>query len=312
MPRRIILDCDTGTDDAVAIMLAALHPDLDLLAVTTVWGNADVEITTDNTLRVLDLVGRGDVPVYAGRGNPLSPPPLVPDEDDDGRTPQLPIPEPVSAARPAPAVEWLVETLRASTEPVTLVPTGPLTNIAAALALDPELSDAVDEVVVMGGGHARGNVTPSADRNFWNDAAAAQIVLDAGFERLVLVTLDATFDAALDSEDSAAFEQLGTSAGLATARFLDERIRDYAALPSMAALDAAPVHDALAVAAVIDPGVVRLRRVHVAVELRGELTYGRSVIDLEGIGGRPPNAHVALEADAASYAELLRATFARG
>lgn len=129
MPRRIILDCDTGTDDAVAIMLAARHPDLDLLAVTTVWGNADVQVTTDNTLRVLALVGRGDVPVYVGRGDPLSPPPGVPEEeDDDRRTPHLPIPEPVSVARQEPAVEWLVETLRAIPEPVTLVPTGPLTT----------------------------------------------------------------------------------------------------------------------------------------------------------------------------------------
>ncbi|THI93740.1 nucleoside hydrolase, partial [Nocardioides sp.] len=124
----VILDCDTGTDDAVAVMLAALHPDLDLLGVTTVWGNHDVAHTTDNTLRVLDLLGRGAVGVHAGRNAPIRPriEPLPSGRAD--LHPVLDLPEPESVAS-GDAVEWLVETLRAATQPVALVPTGPLTNL---------------------------------------------------------------------------------------------------------------------------------------------------------------------------------------
>ena len=309
---RVILDCDTGTDDAVAIMLAALHPDIDLVAVTTVFGNADVRVTTDNTLRVLSHVGCADVPVHAGSAGPLHPHPfgvLAPVEPDD-RSHRLRLPAPAGSAADQPAVEWLVDTLRDATQQLTLVLTGPLTNLAAALDVDPRLTAAVSEVVVLGGAHAVGNVTPSADRNFWNDPEAADRVLAAGFERLVLVTLDATFAAALTREHGQVLRALGTGAAAVAAELLDERIRDYAALPSMRARGAAPVHDPMTVAYLVDPEVVTLRHVHVAVEMTGRLTYGRSVLDLDQVGAGAPNAHVALEADVERYFEVLRSTFA--
>jgi inosine-uridine nucleoside N-ribohydrolase len=312
--RKVVLDCDTGTDDAVAIMLAALHPDIDLVAVTTVWGNAEVSVTTDNTLRVLGHVGCGDVPVFPGLDRPLTrrPPGVVLPAARTGADPSghLPLPPPVHEARDQPAVEWLVETLRTTTERLTLVPTGPLTNLAAALVLDPTLVEAVEEVVAMGGSHAVGNVTASAERNFWNDPEAAAVVLAAGFERLVLVTLDATFGAALTSDHGRRLHELGTPAGTAAATFLEERIRDYASLPRMRRLGAAPVHDPVTVAYLLDRSVLGLRHVHVAVETTGRLTYGRSVIDLDQVGGGAPNAHVALDADAERFFDLLSATFA--
>ncbi len=307
---RVVLDCDTGTDDAVAILLAALHPGIDLLAVTTVWGNAPVGVTTDNTLRVLDHVGRSDVPVHVGLDRPLSPRPVGVVEPEDGRASVLPLPAPLSRAAERPAVEWLVDTLRSTTEPTTLVATGPLTNLAAALILDPGVVDAVAELVVLGGAHAVGNVTPSAERNFLHDPTAAALVLEAGFERLVLVTLDATFGTALTSGDGRRLRDLGTPAGTATATLLEQRIRDYSALPSMRERHAAPVHDALAVAYVADPAVLDLRHLHVAVETTGRLTYGRSVIDVSEVGGGTPNAWVALAADGPAYVDLLLATFA--
>ncbi len=310
---KVILDCDTGTDDAVAIMLAALHPDIDLLAVTTVWGNAEVSATTDNTLRVLDLVGRHDVPVFRGLGRPIAPPPPgIRLATDDDRAVRLPLPATARAPRQETAVEWLVDTLRRTTERLTLVPTGPLTNLAAALTVDPTLIDAVAEVVVLGGAHAVGNVTASAERNVWNDPHAAAVVLGAGFERLVLVTLDATFGAPLDSRHGRRLHDLGTPAGTAAATFLEERIRDYASMPSMRRLGAAPVHDPMTVAYLLDPSVLTLRHAHVAVETTGRLTYGRSVIDLDEVGGGAPNAHVALEADAERFFDLLASTFAAG
>lgn len=304
--RPLVLDCDTGTDDAIAIMLAALHPALDLRGVSAVWGNLDVGHTADNSLRVLDHVGRTDVPVLRGAAGPLAEAP-----DAAAHRRDLPRALPLTPSRRSvgeqPAVEWLVETLRAATEPVTLVPTGPLTNVALLVAADPRLVEAVDEVVLMGGGHAVGNVTPSADRNVWCDARAAHTVLTAGFRRLVMVTLDATYRATLDLDRCAQLRGLGTPAATAAATLVEERIEQYAGAGGVPP-SAAPVHDPLTVAYLLDPGVVELRPVHVAVETSGLLTYGRTVIDVHGVTGRPANAHVALTADADRYFAVLRST----
>ena len=302
----MVLDCDTGTDDAIAIMLAALHPGLDLLGVTAVQGNVDVEHAADNSLRVLDLVGRSDVPVLRGVGRPLS---TAPDAEAHRR--QLPLHLPVASSprvADAGAVEWLVETLRGSTEPVTVVPTGPLTNLAQAVVADPAIVNVVEEVVVMGGGHAVGNVTPSADRNVWWDAAAAEIVLRAGFLRPVLVTLDATHQALLDRDDCARLRGLGTAAGEAAATLVEERIGQYAGSRGLDGREAAPVHDPLTVAYLLDPGVVRLEHLHVAVERTGALTYGRTVIDRHRVTDQPPNAFVALSSDSRRYVDVLLRT----
>lgn len=296
--RRVVLDCDTGTDDAVAIMLAALHPDLELLGVTSVWGNVAVEHTTDNALRVLDHVGRRDLPVLRGADRPLG---QAPDATARARhlPPHLPLP-PTDRTASGGAVEWLVETLRAATTTVTLVATGPLTNVALAVAADPTLVDSVTELVLMGGGHARSNVTPSAERNVWWDAPAAQSVLDAGFGRLVMITLDATLGTRATADDCARWRALGTPAGSAAAALVEERLVQYGG--------PAPVHDPLTVTYLLDPEVVTLDHAHVAVETTGTLTYGRTVMDLDRVDGRTPNAHVALRADARRYLDLLTAT----
>lgn len=306
-PRPVVLDCDTGTDDAVAVMLAALHPRLDLLGVTTVWGNVGVEHTTDNTLRVLDLVGRSDVAVHPGAGRALHP---APDATARARRlpPHLPLPPPTRAASGVPAVEWLVEALRAATRPVTLVPTGPLTNVALTLAADPGVVDAVDAVVLMGGSHTVANVTPHAERNIWSDAAAAETVLRAGFRRVVMVTLDATYQAVLDRDDCARLRRLGTAAGVAAADLVEERIAQYAGAPGLEGRSAAPVHDPLAVASLVDPGVVRPRHLHVAVDTSGGPDHGRTAIDVHGASGHTPNAHVALSADRDRFLDVLLST----
>ena len=286
--RGVVLDCDTGTDDAVAIMLAALHPGLDLLGVTTVFGNLEVADTTDNTQRVLDNVGRSDIPVHRGASSALPP---------RGR-----------AADPSAAVDWLVETLRATTRPVTLVPTGPLTNVALALAADPRIVDAVDQLVMMGGSHRIPNVTPHAERNVRNDPAAADAVLRAGFRRLVMVTLDATHQAPLAHDDCDRLRRLGTPAGVAAAELVEERIEQYAGSDRPGARAAAPVHDPLTVAYLVEPDVLTLRHLHVAVEAADGPTCGRTVIDVDGATGKPPNAHVALSADRDRFLSVLLST----
>ena len=204
--KKLILDVDTGTDDAVAIMLAALHPALELVGCTTVNGNVEVHHCTDNTLRVLDHIGRSDIPVYEGLSRPLVRADFpIPRAVDDragkfhGKT--LPLPEPKSAKRTTGAVEFLIETYRNATDEITLVPVAPLTNIAAALTLYPKLAELVPEVVIMGGGHAIGNVTPSAEFNIWADPEAAAVVFSAGFRKLTLVPLDATHRALVSRDD---------------------------------------------------------------------------------------------------------------
>jgi inosine-uridine nucleoside N-ribohydrolase len=281
MPIPVILDCDTGTDDAVAIMVAALHPGLDLLGVTTVWGNHDVRHTTDNTLRVLDHIGRGDVPVHAGRNEPFRPrvPPLPSGRDDVPAS--LSLPAPSSVARPTPGVDWLVETLRASTDPVTVVPTGPLTNLAAAVEAAPDILATVDRVVALAGTHEQPGVGPLVERNVWCDPEAAAYVVGAGFERLTLIGLDASFEAALDRDDARRLEELGTPAAVAAARFLTERIDWHARLPAVSQRAAAPLHDPLAVAHLVEPDLVRTTPALCRVELTPGEEYGRTVYDLD-------------------------------
>lgn len=299
-PRPVILDCDTGTDDAVAIMLAALHPGLDLLGVTTVFGNLPVANTTDNTLRVLEYVGRGDVGVYSGAAGPVAPRPVP--LDDRVLPPALPLPPPTGAARPQSAAEWIVETVSSMAEPVSLVATGPFSNLAAALAVEPAIAERLGTVVLMGGSDRAPSVTPLAERNVWNDPVAAERVLAAGLD-VVLVTLDATTSAPLSAADSDTLESLGTPAGAASAAFLRERIGQYA---GASAPGTAPVHDPFTVAWLLEPAVLDLRPARVRVELAEGPAYGRTHIDLDG----EPELRVALTADRGSFLRTLLDTFA--
>jgi len=313
--RKLILDVDTGTDDAVAVMLAALHPSLDLVACTTVNGNVAVEYGTDNTLRVLDHVGRGDIPVHQGLARPLVRPDFpIPRSTDDragkihGRTLSLPAPKSIKAA--AGAVEFLIETFRNATDEIVLVPVGPLTNIASALAAYPKLAELVPEVVVMGGGHEIGNVTPSAEFNVWADPEAASVVFSAGFRKLTLVPLDATHRALVSRDDCTALGALGTPAGQAAADLIGHRIVAHDDSQKMPVAHTTPVHDALCVSFLIDPTIITTRRLHVAVETRGALTVGRTVMDTHFRGGQEPQCDVAFDADAKRFVDLLMKTFA--
>ncbi|WP_031466962.1 nucleoside hydrolase [Sciscionella sediminilitoris] len=313
MTRKLVLDVDTGTDDAVAIMFAALHPELELLGVTTVNGNVPVTNTTDNTLRVLDWIGRSEIPVYRGLSRPLarngSPGPRHYERDGkaDPHGLALDIPEPRSSAADTGAVEFLVETLRAVTDPLTLVAVGPLSNIATALAIDPGLTESVEELVIMGGGHAVTNVTASAEFNIWGDPEAAAVVFSAGFGRLTLVPLDATHRALITRESVNALGSLGTPAGTACARFIGKRIEAYTAM--LPGTDAAPVHDVVCTASLVRPELITTEHIPVQVETASPLTIGRTVMDRRPHTPDEPNAHVAFDADAALLTELLLETF---
>jgi inosine-uridine nucleoside N-ribohydrolase len=314
-PAKLILDVDTGTDDAVALMLACLHPALDLVGATTVNGNVPVDMTTENTLRVFDHIGR-DVPVYRGMAAPLVRPdfPVPRDLPIAGKTrvhgDYLDLPPAKSAPQASSAVEFLIETYRTATDEIVLVPTGPLTNIATALKLEPRLTQLIPEVILMGGGHYCGNITPLAEFNVWADPEAARVVFNCGIPRLTIVPLDATHRALLTTEDCDALDALGTPAATACATFVRRRIAGYDSDQPMERPGTAPVHDALCVAAVIDRSVITTRRVHADVEVHGELTVGQTVFDVAARGGNPPNADVAFDADERKFVRLLLDTFA--
>ena len=314
-PRKLILDVDTGTDDAIALMLAALHPDLELVAATTVNGNNPIANCTDNTLRVFDLLGV-DIPVYEGAATPLLRddfpiPREILHRDGSMHPRELPIPPPRSVKRTQRAVEFLVETYMATTDPITLVPVGPLTNVALAITLEPRIVDRIPQTVIMGGAHESGNTTPSAEFNVWVDPDAARIVFAAGLPELTLVPLDATHRALVTAADCERLRATGTPAGQAAAAIIEGRINAYDDLQPMDTAGAAPVHDALCVAYLVDAAVVSGRRCHVDVETRGELTLGRTVMDMHDRFGREANAFVAFDADATTFVSMLVETLGR-
>lgn len=315
MPTKLILDVDTGTDDAVALMLAALHPDLELVGATTVNGNVAVESCTENSLRVFDYIGIS-VPVYEGVSRPIARTDFpIPRPDIQSTSAvhgqYLDIPPSTSRKQATGAVEFLVETYRATTDEIVLVPVGPLSNIATALTVEPRLRDWIPELIIMGGAHHHGNVTPRAEFNVWADPEAARVVINSGVRRITLVPLDATHRALVSLDDCARLRALGTPAGEAAARFTERRIAGYDTTQPMARPHAAPVHDALAVAAIIDRSVITTRHLHVDVETHGELTVGETVVDTNQRSRREPNVDIALDADEPKFVAILIETFAR-
>jgi inosine-uridine nucleoside N-ribohydrolase len=269
----VVLDCDTGTDDAITIMCAVLHPGVELLGVCTVWGNHDVRDTTDNSLRVLDLVGAGQIPVVPGLNGPVRPrwTPLPSGRDDIPTA--LELPAAVSTAYDGHAPDWLAAVVAGHPEPVTIVTTGPLSNLAAAVRDHPELVARVGGVVSLVGTHEREGLLPLVERNAWCDPEAVATVLDAGFADLTFVGMDATFSAPLDHADVAALRAVDTPAALAASAMVEQRIGWYAG--------PAPLHDPLALALLLEPGLVSVRPARGHVDLGDGPAYGRTVYELD-------------------------------
>lgn len=317
MVTRLIMDCDTGTDDAIAIMAAVGHPELELLAITTVNGNVALPNVTENTLRVLDHLG-ASVPVHEGADRPLVRDDLpIPRDVLNADNPEFQAPLDLQASVSSPlsseAVRFLADFyLDDANGDVALVATGPLTNVAAALRLEPSLRDRIPRLVLMGGAVDGGNVTPAAEFNFWVDPEAASEVLAAGIRDVVIVPLDATHSAPLTAADCDAFAALGTPSGMAASRFIRHRIEtDGEATAGDADTGPdAPVHDPLCVAYLVDPLVITASGHHpVAVETTGELTLGALVVDRRPWSPGGPSATVALRADHDGYAGFLRDAF---
>jgi inosine-uridine nucleoside N-ribohydrolase len=297
----VILDVDPGHDDAVALMMACGSPGLDLLAVTAVAGNVPLEKTTRNALRILSLVGHTHVPVAAGAAAPLRRP-LRTAEDIHGESgldgPE--IPEAGFEPDERGAVELIADTLRGSPEPVTLVPVGPLTNVATLLREHPELKEKIAHVSLMGGSIGLGNTTPAAEFNIFVDPEAAREVFDSGL-RITMSGLDVTHQAGAGPEERERLRAV-SGIGAVVAEFLDFFAATY---EGVFGFDAPPLHDPVAVAAVLDSGLLKTRSMRVDVECESDLTRGQTVCDFYGVMGKPPNAQVGVELDRDGFFELL-------
>lgn len=307
-PRPVVLDGDPGHDDALAILLALASPELEVLGITTVGGNAGLERTTRNALRVLTLLGRTDVPVAAGADRPLMREPYVqPAFHGESGLDGADLPDPAVDVRPEAAVELTAALVRAARDPVTLVGTGPLTNLALFLRAFPTLRGHIGAISVMGGSLGEGNTTASAEFNVWQDPEAAAIVFDAGIP-VLMAGLDVTHQALVLPPDVARLEALGTRTGRVFAdlmRFFAIHHRDRYGW------EGPPVHDAVAVARLLAPWLVSGRLLRVDVEIGGALTRGRTVADPEGLGGRAPNVDVGLTLDREAFIDLVVDAVAR-
>ncbi len=301
---KIIIDTDPGQDDAVAILTALASPEIEVLGITTVAGNVPLPLTTKNALKVVELAGRPEVPVFAGAERPLERA-LITAEYVHGKTgldgPELP--EPGVAARETHAVDFIVETLRR--EPagsVTLATLGPLTNVALAFRRAPDVVGRVARIVAMGGGAFEGgNTTPVAEFNILVDPQAAQAVLAAGVG-LTLLPLDVTHKCLTTRKVRQSFRDLPGPVGPAVADMLDFYDRYDEAKYGQ---DGGPLHDPTVIAWLLAPELFAGREVNVEIETGSELTMGQTVVDWWGVTDRPRNATVIREVDAAGFFGLL-------
>ena len=311
-PLPLIIDSDPGLDDALAIGLAAASPELDLLAVTTVGGNADVGRCTENALRLLHAFGRDDVPVAEGAAGALLGSVVrateVHGESGIGDTKLAPA---TNVARPEGAVALMARLLGEHPEPVAIAPIGPLTNVALLLRLYPHLAARIAHVCLMGGSIGEGNTTASAEFNIIADPEAADVVFRSGVP-ITMIGLDVTHQALLDREASSALRDLGTRSGRIAAELTDfalARNREWSGSATTA------IHDAVAVAHLVSPDLVAVARYHVVVDTTDGPARGRTICD--GLpyrlrrDGRTTNADVGILVDRGRFTRLLTDAFAR-
>ncbi len=305
MVSAVIVDCDPGVDDAIALLLA-FGSRLPVIGITTVAGNVPLQLTTCNARKICELAG-ADVPVFAGCPRPLIRP-LATAEEIHGATglQGADLPEPTGAVRSQHGVDFLIEQLFNASEPVTIAALGPLTNLAVALVKCPQIADHIDQLVIMGGAIGQGNITSSAEFNLYVDPHAAHVVLTADIPT-TLITLDVTHQVLTTPERLEAIRAIGNPVSTAAAGMLSFYGQSDLARYG---LPGGPLHDPCVIAYLLEPQLFTTRPVPAAVELTGEQTIGRTVIDWYGDDG--PGQHVinvAESVNAAGVYDLLIAAF---
>ncbi|WP_186023264.1 nucleoside hydrolase [Burkholderia gladioli] len=305
--RSVIIDCDPGQDDAIAILFALGASDrLDVRALTAVAGNVPLELTERNARIIRDWAGRTrTLPVYAGCPRPLMRE-LITAANVHGKTglEGVELPEPQAPVAPQHAVQYLVETLRAAPrQSVTICALGPLTNLATALTEAPEIRDALREIVLMGGAFfERGNITPAAEFNVYVDPEAARIVLASGVP-IVVLPRDVAVKAPITPARIEPFRALGNRCGKVVA---DIMAAEVAYQNKRRGVESAPMYDPSATGYLVDPSLFKGKLVNVEVETTGQWTLGETVVDWSGHSGRKPNATWITEVDADRFYATLR------
>jgi inosine-uridine nucleoside N-ribohydrolase len=305
MKHKIILDCDPGHDDAIAILLAAHHPAIDLLAITTVAGNQSVDKTSLNALKICSLANIRHVPIARGMERPLIRPARYA-ADIHGASgldgPHIPAPD--IALTSQHAVDLIIDILMASSDEVTLVPTGPLTNIAAAIRREPAIVPRIKAISLMGGAIGLGNTTPAAEFNIWCDPEAAAVVFACG-RPVTMVPLEVTHQALATDDILSRLRESGRTVANVVADLLVFFADTYR---NVFGFSSPPVHDPCAVAAIIEPDILRTHAMHVEIETGGQWTAGRTVCDVYGQWGKAANASVGYALDVPRFWEMVIGT----
>jgi len=312
LPKKIILDCDPGHDDAVAIMLAVASDEIHLLGITCVGGNATLENTKLNTLKICSLLNRKDIPIYSGASSPLVYDLVTAEHvhgksglDNDGE--EIKVDED-HFIQELNAVDYIIKTCKESEEKIYLCPTGPLTNIALSLKKDPSIKEKIKEIVFMGGAAlCLGNITPAAEFNIYVDPHAANIVLKSGIP-ITMMGLDVTHKVNVNKRIINSIKSNNNKASL----FFADLMEFYSKFNTeLYETDESPLHDPCVIAYLIDNKLFYGKKVHVEVEENSNLTRGETVSDWWGVKKLKPNCNVVVEANSEKFFEILKLELAK-
>ncbi|MBU5486178.1 pyrimidine-specific ribonucleoside hydrolase RihA [Clostridium sp. MSJ-11] len=296
----VIIDCDPGHDDAIALLLAFANKKIDVKAVTIVAGNQTQEKTLNNALKVLSFADI-EVPVAKGDDKPLMRDLIIaPEVHGDSGLDGPELPEPTLKACDISAVELIAKTVKESEEKVTLIPTGALTNIAKFLLCYPELKGKIERISLMGGACFGGNWTPAAEFNILVDPEAADIVFKSGIP-ITMCGLDVTHKALIYQEDVDRIRDLGGKVAVMVAELLDF----FSKFHGQMGFEGSPLHDPCAVAWVIDPSIMTTKKLHVAIETKGEHTLGATVVDYYDVLKKEKNVDVVFDIDRERFVDML-------
>lgn len=307
MKKKIILDCDPGHDDAVAIMLAAAHENIEILGITCVAGNATLPNTTNNALKICSIIGKTEIPVYAGAEKPLQCD-LVTAEHVHGKSGLDTDGQPINISQgyniqEMHAVDFIINTCHQQTEPIYLCPVGPLTNIAMALQKDPTIKSKIKEIVFMGGAAmCLGNITPSAEFNIYVDPHAANIVLNSGIKS-VMFGLDVTHKVNVNDK---IINDIRSNQNQSSILFADLMNFYSKTHRKVFEINESPLHDPCVIGYLIDENIFKGKYVNVVVEEKSFLTRGKTVTDWVKVTKREPNCHVMVDANAEIFFSILK------
>lgn len=302
-PEKIILDCDPGHDDALALTMAIASEQIELLGVTTSAGNQTPDKTLNNALRMLTLLGVTDVPVAGGNHRPLMRSLKIADYVHgetglDGAD----LPEPAFEPADQPAVELIADILRSQAEPITLVVTGPMTNIALFLRIHPELENKIKQIVFMGGAAGQGNVEPTTEFNMAVDPEAAKIVINEGIP-LVMAGLNVTLKAQIYPDDLEKIRKINNQVAQAITGQMEFYGKWYG--QTEFGLAGTPVHDPCTIAYLLKPEIFETHTAYLDVETQGQLTAGETVVDFTGLMNQKPNAKILMDLDRQMFVDLI-------